>query len=96
MVANVSPSWQDYTGQTYIEAIGYGWLNAIHPDDRNYTMEQWIDAVKHLKNYNTEFRMKEAGGQWKWTKVVASPIFDSRGKVKKWVCINIDISQRKK
>lgn len=41
-----SPSWRAYTGQTQEEWIGYGWLNAIHPDDRAYAEKQWREAIE--------------------------------------------------
>lgn len=36
-----SSSWRDYTGQSVDEWMGYGWLDAIHPDDRPFAERQW-------------------------------------------------------
>lgn len=40
----VSPSWIAYTGQSESESRGIGWLNAIHPDDRERTIQAWREA----------------------------------------------------
>jgi PAS domain-containing protein len=41
VVVTDSPSWRAYTGQALHELLGYGWLDAIHPDDRAYAERQW-------------------------------------------------------
>jgi PAS domain S-box-containing protein len=39
-----SNSWRAYTGQSFDEWKDYGWLDAIHPDDREYAERQWREA----------------------------------------------------
>ncbi|MEQ8155080.1 MAG: ATP-binding protein [Clostridiaceae bacterium] len=95
LAINDWPSWRAYTGQTYDEMTGYGWFNAIHQDDRAYAERQWKDAVAASKNVNAEFRIKGPNGEWRWTNIISSPIRDCGGNIKKWVGINIDISERK-
>jgi PAS domain-containing protein len=41
VVVTDSPSWRAYTGQTLGEWLGFGWLNAVHPDDRAFAAWQW-------------------------------------------------------
>ena len=48
-----SPSWRAYTGQTLQEWLGYGWLEAIHPDDRPYAERQWWEATAEFQGHNT-------------------------------------------
>jgi PAS domain S-box-containing protein len=36
VVVSDSPSWRAYTGQSIQEWMGYGWVDAIHPDDQAY------------------------------------------------------------
>ncbi|MGB9927006.1 MAG: PAS domain S-box protein [Methanosarcina sp.] len=91
-----SPSWRAYTGQTLEEWLGYGWANAVHPDDREYAERQWGEAVTANRNVNAEFRLKNPSGEWRWTNVLAAPIRDYEGRVSKWVGMNIDITERKR
>ncbi|MBM6592951.1 PAS domain-containing protein [Microvirga pudoricolor] len=90
-----SPSWRAYTGQTLEEWLGYGWLNAIHPDDRAYAEHQWREAVAARGKVDAEFRLRSPGGGWRWTNVRAAPVLDARGRVEKWAGMNIDIDARK-
>ncbi|MGN6388967.1 MAG: sensor domain-containing protein [Burkholderiaceae bacterium] len=90
-----SPSWRAYTGQTVDEWLGYGWLDAIHPEDREYAERQWRDAVAARVYVDAEFRLQRARGGWHWTNVRAAPLFNPDGSLRKWVGMNIDISDRK-
>lgn len=91
-----SPSWRAYTGQTLEELLGYGWLDAIHPDDRAYAERQWREAVAVLGLLNAEFRLRAPDGGWRWTNVRAAPLLDGDGRVEKWLGMNIDIDDRKR
>jgi len=89
------PSWRDYTGQAPEELLGYGWINAVHPDDRENALNEWRKDVAEKKNHNIEYRLRSPNGEWKWSNVIAKPVFDDDGNVLKWVGINIDINKRK-
>ena len=39
------PGWSAFTGQSFDELKGWGWLNAVHPDDRPETSRVWSAAV---------------------------------------------------
>jgi PAS domain S-box-containing protein len=90
-----SPSWRAYTGQSYEELMGHGWLEAIHPDDRQNAERQWTEAVAQRRKVNCEYRLRWAGGGWRWTNVRATPITAPGGSITKWVGMNIDIEARK-
>lgn len=86
-----SLSWRAYTGQSLSEWLGYGWLDAIHPDDRAYADRQWRDAVATHGLVDAQFRLRAPGGGWRWTNVRAAPLHDDSGAIVKWVGMNIDI-----
>jgi PAS domain S-box-containing protein len=90
-----SPSWRAYTGQSLEEWLGTGWANAIHPDDRAAVQRLWCDAVRARRPLNTEHRLRRAAGGWRWTNVHAAPLLGPDGTVRKWVGMNIDITERK-
>jgi PAS domain S-box-containing protein len=94
MVVTDSPSWRAYTGQSVEEWMGEGWVNAVHPEDRDGALCQWQDAVAGGHLVNAEFRLKSPHG-WRWTNVRAVPVFNDDGSLRKWVGLNIDISARK-
>lgn len=91
-----SPTWRAYTGQTLEEWLGYGWLDAIHPEDRAYAERQWRDAVAARGLVDAEFRLRAPDGGHRWTNVRAAPVIDAEGRIAKWVGMNIDIDDRKR
>ncbi|MBI0538525.1 PAS domain S-box protein [Roseomonas sp. KE2513] len=96
LVVADSPSWRAYTGQTLEEWLGYGWLDAVHPDDRAYAERQWREAVTVHGLVDAEFRLRSPDGGWRWTNIRAAPVLDPGGRIEKWVGINVDIDARKR
>ncbi len=90
-VAEDSPSWRAFTGQTYEEWKEFGWLNAVHPDDREPTRLVWLQCVADRSVFETEYRLRRADGVYRWTAVKGVPILDAAGEVREWVGANRDI-----
>ncbi|KTS10792.1 hypothetical protein SB2_12155 [Methylobacterium radiotolerans] len=91
-----SPSWRAYTGQTVEEWLDYGWLGAVHPDDRACAERQWRKTIAARGLVNAEFRLRAPDGKWRWTNVLATPVIDAGGAIEKWAGLNIDIDARKR
>jgi len=90
-----SPSWREFTGQTFEQRKDSGWLDVIHPDDRRSTLSAWQRSISSGGLYEVEYRLRRADGQWRWTLARAVPQRRLDGSVKRWVGMNADITQRK-
>ena len=90
------PQWRALTGQTFEEVRGFGWLDAIHPDDRALTREVWVRAVKLRTPCDTEYRVRMASGEYRWFNARGVPVMDDDGAVLEWVGVCIDITGRKR
>lgn len=93
---SVISSWGNYTELLNEGQFISHLINLIHPDDRQQTEKQWMEAITAAENMNIEFRLKGPDGEWHWLNVLAIPIRDKNGTVTKWVGMNINISDRKK
>ena len=91
-----SPSWRAFTGQTFEEWKGSGWLDAIHPNDRTRTLAAWRTAVTSRKTYDVQYRLKHIAGDYRWTSARGVPLLDDEGNVTEWVGMNEDITERKR
>jgi PAS domain S-box-containing protein len=89
------PSWQAFTGRTFDETKGAGWIGSIHPDDASNAVRVWTEAVKERSLHETEYRIRRHDGQYRWFIVRAVPILSVDGKVREWVATCTDISKRK-
>lgn len=87
--------WSAFTGATYDEIKGWGWLNNIHPDDREYTARMWSDALADRTLYAIEHRLLRHDGEYRYMSVRAVPVLNADGSVRLWVGIHSDITESK-
>ncbi|UUO07247.1 PAS domain S-box protein [Blastopirellula sp. J2-11] len=90
-----SPTWRAFTGQTFDQWRGSGWLDAVHPDDREHTSESWRIATADRTAYQCEYRLRRSDGEYRWTSVRGVPILNSDGSVREWVGMNVDITDER-
>ena len=90
-----SPSWRAFTGQTFEQLKGFGWLDALHPEDRQRNTKLWQRAVAERTSVETEYRLRHVSGEWRWTTARAVPVLNPSGSVREWVGMNLDITDRK-
>ena len=95
-VVEDSPSWRAFTGQTYEQWEGWGWLDAFHPEDRERVAALWRKAVEEKTPLNTEYRIHHVSGEWRWTAVRAVPLLAPDGSIRGWVGMNTDITEAKR
>ncbi len=95
-VTEDSPSWRAFTGQTYDEWIGHGWLSAIHPSDREPTLNEWERVLKSGSTFSVEYRLRHHSGGYRWTQVRAVAQRNPDGEIRRWIGMNADIDDRKR
>ena len=91
----ISSRFYEYTGADVGSAVGVGWLEYIHADDRTPSMEQWLRCVESGEVYESEHRLRGADGQYRWFRARAVPLRDSAGEILKWYGTCTDIHDRK-
>jgi PAS domain S-box-containing protein len=85
--------FREYTGLSLEDGLGWGWMNAFHPDDR--LMEEWRAALAAGKPFEKEARLRRADGEYRWFLIRAVPLLDEQGNIVKWYGTTIDIEGRK-
>jgi PAS domain S-box-containing protein len=88
--------WLDYVGMTAKQAQGWGWAEAIHPDDRKKLVEDWQSCLVSGRPVDTEARIRRFDGAYRWFLIRANPLRDESGNILKWYGTNIDIDDRKR
>lgn len=69
-----SPQWIEFTGLDLEHSLGFGWLDAIHPDDRVATVAAW-DQAQRGGEYTVEHRIRRAvDGDYRWHQTRARPV----------------------
>jgi len=90
------PSWSKFTGRGYEAYKGFGWIEDIHPDDRERTARIWEKAVAEKSFYETEFRVRRYDGVYRDYLARGIPLLAGDGTVREWVGTCIDITERKR
>src|SRR5262245_54323574 len=88
--------WYSYTGQTPAEAEGFGWLNMVHPDDREASRAAWAAALTdNIDSFRREHRVRRADGQYRWFLVRAAPLRDEYEKIIAWFGAATDVHEHR-
>ena len=87
-------SWSAFTGQTFEQLRGWGWLDAVHPEDRASTARIWSEALASRKTYLTIHRVLRHDGIYRHLSVRAAPLLDEDGAVIEWVGFHTDVTER--
>jgi two-component system CheB/CheR fusion protein len=91
----VNQRWFAYTGQTDDAAKGYGWLDAIHPDDRQNALRNFQTAIDTGEALRQEHRIRNAAGDDRWFLVQAHPLRDQAGHIMRWYGAATDIHEER-
>ncbi|NLG48919.1 MAG: PAS domain S-box protein [Chloroflexi bacterium] len=87
--------WAEYTGLSNNSGQGDGWCAALHPDDREVTMEAWQRAVRTGRQYQIEHRVRGIDGKYRWFLSRGLPLRDDQGRITKWFGTATDIHDQK-
>jgi PAS domain S-box-containing protein len=91
-----STQWTTYTGISESELLGWAWMEALHPDDREPTRQFWTESVAGLQPYDVEYRIRRSDGTYGWFKTRGTPIRNTDGRIVKWFGTCTDITDRKR
>jgi PAS domain S-box-containing protein len=81
-----------YTGLDGSALLGDGWIELLHPDDRERAAQTWSRSWRGGQPYETNYRFRSAAGDYRTFLVRGSPVRDDRGIIVQWVgyCTDID------
>jgi PAS domain S-box-containing protein len=92
----VNQCWSEITGITAQEASGQGWVNALHPEDRDRVLTEWYRAAQNNLSFRSEYRFIHPDGKitWVYGKAIAETAAD--GSVTGYIGTLTDITERLK
>ena len=87
-----SSQWEKYSGLPAKESLGEGWVQLLHPDDRQRVPVAWSQAVESGVAADFDCRLRGQDGRYRWFKVRAVPLRDEAGQIVKWFGTCTDIT----
>jgi diguanylate cyclase (GGDEF)-like protein/PAS domain S-box-containing protein len=85
----------EFSGRSFDQIMGMGWVNAIHADDLPSVMAKWETSLRTKEAYEMEYRLKGKEGVYRWFLVRANPIRNAKGELLKWIGTCTDIETQK-
>ncbi len=87
----VSARWQEYTGVPATKMMGYGWVDTIHPDDRDALLSTWQNAVATEQPFQLASRICRHDGHYRWFDNRGVPLRNRAGDIVYWFGTTTDV-----
>lgn len=84
-----------YSGIPVEEINKTGWLQIVHPEDRESNVNGWMEAIKTGNDFLLEHRFRRFDGEYRWQLSRAIAQKDAEGKIQMWVGTSTDIQDQK-
>ena len=86
----------EYLGHTAESLAGGRWLELVHPDHRDATLQRWMHSATTGTAYEDEYQLRRADDQYRWIQSVGEPFRDTEGRIANWYGVVLDIDDRKR
>ena len=94
-VQYLNNKWLAITGMSMQNALGFGWGDALHPEDRPRILAEWAKCLEDKIGWDGEFRFVRPSGEVRWVRTRTSPVISPAGDMISQVGVNEDITERK-
>lgn len=91
----VNPKWTELSGLSYEAALGDGWLDAVHPEDKDKLQRHWGSDTHHRTSSAAEYRFLRSDGSIVWVLGYAVPELHQE-TIAGYVGTITDVTERKK
>jgi PAS domain S-box-containing protein len=94
LITFVNQGWLRFTGTTFQEEMGASWALGVHPDDVDFVLSTWADALAERRPWQGEYRLHHHSGEYRWIDDRGVPRYVG-GEFVGYVGAAIDIHDRK-
>jgi two-component system CheB/CheR fusion protein len=84
-----------FTGQDRAALLGEGWLQFLHPEDRQAYVSDYARALPSRDRFETDLRLLRHDGVYRWMRTISVPHFDPDGGYSGYVALMLDVEDRK-
>jgi PAS domain S-box-containing protein len=91
----ISDRFYEYTGAPFDSAKGWGWMDFVHPEDKEQATARWQQCVDSGAHYEVEYRLRSRNGVYRWFRARAVPIRNDQGEVFRWYGTCSDVHDSK-
>lgn len=84
-------NWRSKRSDSEAAVLASGWIDLIHPEDRERTVRVWSDALRNKVRFDVVHRIRQPDGGYRWKRSRGQPVLDDQGGLKEWLGINTDL-----
>ncbi|HEY0780727.1 MAG TPA: ATP-binding protein [Gemmatirosa sp.] len=98
-IVEETPSWGAFTGQTWTAGVDsyrdWGWIGAVHPDDRETVRRTWQTALDAGTLYQCDYRLRRHDGVYRTMSARGVPVVAPDGQLREWMGANTDVTDER-
>ncbi|WP_296620001.1 PAS domain-containing sensor histidine kinase [Marivirga sp.] len=88
-------AWVNLTGRPMDDLLKFGWVDLVHPDDKEIFVNIYLDAFKNKVAFTGEFRVLDKNGEYRWLLAKGPPIFRPDDSFAGYISSCMDITDQK-
>ncbi len=88
--------WLHYRGRTLDQELGHGWVNGVHPGDRNTFVKTYLDHFDAAEPFAMEVRLRHRDGSYRWVVIHGQPVIAQDGTFTGYLGYGHDVTEQKR
>jgi PAS domain S-box-containing protein len=89
-------TWLEYRGRTIAQELGNGWMEGIHPEDRENCLETYLRHYSARVPFHVQYRLRSADGEYRWFEDAGTPMCGAADEYVGFMGLGVDITDRKR
>ena len=86
--------WFNFTGRSFEQEAGNGWVEGVHPDDRTRCVDIYEHAFARREKFSMDYRLRRHDGQYRWIQDDGAPRYDTQGNFVGYIGFCLDVTER--
>src|SRR5690606_19042520 len=92
----VNRAYLEFTGRTQEEELGEGWIEGIHPEDKERCLRTYGEAMPAQRPFEVEYRLRHHSGEYRWVLDTGRPLYDLDGHFTGYIGSALDIHEHRR
>jgi PAS domain S-box-containing protein len=88
--------WLEFVGRPMEQEVGNGWVENLHPEDRNLTIQKYVKSFDDREPFSMEYRLRRADGEYRWMLDDGVPRHQAHGEFLGYIGSVFDLTERKR
>ena len=88
-------TWLEFTGRSIEQELGDGWIDSVHPEDRERYLKTYSSSFDSKMPFELEYRLRRHDGVYRWVIARGTPRFHPSGGFAGFVGFCLDVTDRR-